>query len=295
MSEFGARAAPNGVLSAGEVARLERLTLTADRPVGGRHGGAHRSVRRGRSLDFADWRDYEPGDDPRTIDVQAWARLDQVLVRLYEADVDLTVHVIVDTSASMGFGDKLRQAQRTVAAIGVVALGRNETLSVSTLHDRVPRRYRGRGALGPLLAHVGAWDAAGPTRLAERAAELALVPRGVGVTAVISDFLTPGWAEAVDRLSVHRDQLVAMAIGSPVDLLDDVVGEMQLVDSETGELVDADLTPDVVAAFRRRRGELRAAMAARVARRGGRWLATDASDDLIGTVVPRLLDAGVIR
>src|SRR5690606_20552389 len=85
-----------GVLVPEEIARIERLALGANRRVPGSASGPHRSRSRGRSLDVVEWRDYQPGDDPRTIDVQAWARLDQVLVRLYEADVDLRVQLVVD-------------------------------------------------------------------------------------------------------------------------------------------------------------------------------------------------------
>ena len=71
--------------------RLEQLQLGTRRRLAGRFAGEHRSTRKGTSLDFADFREYQRGDDPRRIDVGVWARLDQLLVRLYEADDDLTV------------------------------------------------------------------------------------------------------------------------------------------------------------------------------------------------------------
>ena len=109
---------PTTVLEPAELARIERLSLSPDRRVPASATGAHRSSIHGRSLDVVEWREYQPGDDPRTIDVQAWARLDQVLVRLYEGDVDLRVQLLVDTSASMASGDKLRHGVRVAAAIG---------------------------------------------------------------------------------------------------------------------------------------------------------------------------------
>ena len=84
------------LLEPGEIARIERPALTPDRKVPASAAGPHRSVIHGRSLDVVEWREYQPGDDPRTIDVQAWARLDQVLVRLYEGDVDLRIQLVVE-------------------------------------------------------------------------------------------------------------------------------------------------------------------------------------------------------
>jgi uncharacterized protein (DUF58 family) len=77
--------------------RLEQLQLGTRRRLAGRFTGEHRSPRKGTSLDFADYREYQRGDDPRRIDVGVWARLDQLLIRLYEASDDLTVRLLVDT------------------------------------------------------------------------------------------------------------------------------------------------------------------------------------------------------
>ena len=70
-----------------------------------------------------------------------------MLVRLYEADVDLSVQLVIDTSASMKVGNKFDQELRTGAAIAAMVLVLNETVSVATLADRPPRRYRGRSAI----------------------------------------------------------------------------------------------------------------------------------------------------
>lgn len=283
------------VLDASELARIERLAVRLDRPVGAGFAGAHRSRQRGRSLDFADWREYQPGDDPRSIDVQAWARLDQVLVRLYEADVDLSVQLVVDTSGSMTTGGKFRQALRVSAAIAAMALVRNEAVSVSTLADRTPRRYRGRGALPLLLANMSTWKPTGPTPLAELGRHLMVVPRRAGLMVVVSDFLTNDWSSAIDQFTARREQLVAIGVRAEEDDHPDLAGEIQLVDVETEHRVDVDVSPREVEAFTRRRTERRAALERHVLRNNGRWLEVDATEPLIETVVPRLMGIGVAR
>src|SRR5215468_300381 len=103
------------------MARLERLQLGTRRRLSGQFAGEHRSRRHGTSLDFADYREYHPGDDFRRIDYHLWARLDVLLLKLFEADDDLTLRLLVDTSASMA-GPKLQQARRVAAALGFVSL-----------------------------------------------------------------------------------------------------------------------------------------------------------------------------
>src|SRR5579884_1009861 len=84
------------------LARLEALQLGTRRRLAGVLAGEHRSSRRGTSLDFADYRQYHPGDDFRRIDYHLFARLDVLLLKLYEADEDLQLRLLIDTSASMG-------------------------------------------------------------------------------------------------------------------------------------------------------------------------------------------------
>lgn len=283
------------LLDPGELARIERLAVRPDRPVGVGFAGSHRSRQRGRSLDFADWREYQPGDDPRSIDVQAWARLDQVLVRLYEADVDLSVQLVVDTSGSMTTGGKFRQALRVSAAIAAMALVRNESVSVSTLADRTPRRYRGRGAVPLLMATMTGWTPTGPTPLAELARHLTVLPRRSGVVVVVSDFLTGDWTAAVDQFTARREQLVAVGVVAAEDDHPDLAGEVQLVDVETGHRVDVDASPKEVEAFRARRLARRVALERHVVRNGGRYIEVDATDALVETVLPRLMGSGIAR
>lgn len=283
------------VLEPAEIARIERLALTPDRKVPASAAGPHRSVIHGRSLDVVEWREYQPGDDPRTIDVQAWARLDQVLVRLYEGDVDLQIQLVVDTSASMASGDKLRHAARVAAAIGAAALMRNESVSVSSLRDRVPRRYRSRTALAPFLAHIESWKAEGDTPLLARSKELNASTRRPGLVVVVSDFLTPDALNTIDQLAARRSQVLAVLVASEVDENLDTLGEVQLVDVESGSRVDVDLSPDLLAQFSARRAATRRALEQRLARHGSRLVVTWATEDLLGEVIPKLSTAGLLR
>lgn len=283
------------VLEPAEIARIERLALSPDRKVPASAAGPHRSVIHGRSLDVVEWREYQPGDDPRTIDVQAWARLDQVLVRLYEGDVDLRVQLIVDTSGSMAAGNKLRHGVRVAAAIGAAALLRNESVSVASLKDRVPRRYRSRTSLAPFLAHLQSWQAEGDTPLLQRSRELNAATQRPGLVVVVSDFLTPDALNAIDQLAARRSQVLAVLVAAEVDENPDMLGEVQLVDVESGNRVDVDLSPDLITQFRSRRAASRRALEQRLAHHGSRLVVTWSTEDLLAEVVPKLSTAGLLR
>ena len=150
------------LLSPALMARLESLQLTSRHRLVGRFGGDHRSRRHGHSIDFADFREYHPGDDFRRIDYHVMARLDQVLIKLFEADDEIVVRFLVDTSASMSVGGKLTQAKRLVAAMGFVALSAHDSVSVHTFPaEGHPPRFAGRASIPAFLAHVETLEAAG--------------------------------------------------------------------------------------------------------------------------------------
>ena len=130
------------------LAQLARLQLATRRPLAGLAPGTHRSPKRGSSLDFADYREYHPGDDFRRIDYNLYARLDTLLVKLFDAEEDLAVRLLVDTSASMAHGGKLRWAVEAAAALGFVGLVRRDVVSVATVPAGEVRRFAAGGPRG---------------------------------------------------------------------------------------------------------------------------------------------------
>ena len=122
----------NELLPATLLAELERLQLRTRRRLAGRFAGEHRSPHFGTSVDFADYREYHPGDDYRRIDYPLYARTGHLFIRLFEAEDDVSVRLVLDRSASMGFHGKLDQARRMAAAIGFVALLRRDTVTLHT-------------------------------------------------------------------------------------------------------------------------------------------------------------------
>ena len=116
---------------------LERLSLVSKRAYAGAIKGEKRSTRRGVSVEFADYRDYVPGDDLRYLDWNVYGRLDRLLVKLFVEEEDLRVYLLLDRSRSMGFGEpsKFDHARRLIAALAYLALAGLDRVTVATFGD----------------------------------------------------------------------------------------------------------------------------------------------------------------
>jgi uncharacterized protein (DUF58 family) len=103
--------------------KLERIAILSKRAAAGQLQGERRSSKRGQSVEFADFRPYSSGDDFRRIDWNAYARLERFFIKLFIEEEDLTVHLLVDTSKSMDWGNpnKLEYAIRSAGALGYIA------------------------------------------------------------------------------------------------------------------------------------------------------------------------------
>ena len=224
--------------------QLERLLLLMRSPVRGGLKGGRRSVKRGQSVEFADYRDYAMGDDLRQLDWNVYARLEKLFVKLFIEEEDVTVTLLIDASASMATGSpsKLVFAKRAAAAIGYIGLASEDRVAVSALAGRVARRraaMRGSGRVFRLLADLSAIDPAdGPTDLVAAARHAAAQLHGRGVVVLLSDLLDPGADRVIRELAATGSELVILHVLSPDELDPLLEGDLRLVDTETGDRVD---------------------------------------------------------
>ena len=167
-------------------------------PVRGGLKGGRRSVKRGQSVEFADYRDYTLGDDLRQLDWNVYARLEKLFVKLFIEEEDVTITFLVDASPSMAFGrpEKLLFAKRAAAALGYIGLAGEDRVVVAALSG--PDRRGGSAACAAPVACSGCWPtcpaiepAEGPTDLVAAARHAAAQLHGRGVVVLISDLLDP--------------------------------------------------------------------------------------------------------
>src|SRR5262245_40908121 len=224
--------------------QLDRLKVLMKQPVRGGLKGGRRSVKRGQSVEFADFRDYTLGDDLRQLDWNVFARLEKLFVKLFVEEEDVTITLLIDASASMASGkpEKLLFAKRAAAALGYIGLASEDRVAISVLGGRASRRQvalRGSGRVFRLLQRLSGIDvAAGPTDLVAAARHAAAQLQGRGVIVLISDLLDPAADRVIRELAATRSELIILHVLSPDELDPQLEGDLRLVDSETGDGID---------------------------------------------------------
>lgn len=238
------------------LAQLERLSLASRRVFRGRVKGERRSPRKGHSVEFFDYRAYGIGDDLRYVDWNIAGRLDRLHVKLFLDEEDLCLHLLLDASASMGFGDKLQYGGRLAAALGFVGLVNLERVGVGILRDKVAEGWpptRGRNQFLPLVHFLQGMSAGGSTGLNEALGTYASRAREAGVAVVISDLMDPaGFEVGLRALLERRFDVHVVHVLAPEEENPTFTGDLQLIDSETGEMREITLDGEAVRAYRTR-------------------------------------------
>ncbi|GAB4271441.1 MAG: DUF58 domain-containing protein [Candidatus Promineifilaceae bacterium] len=241
--------------------KLEQLTLVAEKVRVGVMKGDRRSTKRGTSIEFADYRSYVKGDDLRRLDWNVYARLERPFIKLLEEEEDLSVHLLVDTSASMNWPDddsgcnKLIYALRLAGALGHIALATNDLLTVTLLGTEERRwgGFRGKGNTLRLLQFLETAVAAGKTNLNISLQNYALRARRPGLLLVLSDMLSPGgYQDGVHALQARGYEVGLLHILSPDEIEPPISGDLKLVDVETDEEAELTLDPTTLSLYRER-------------------------------------------
>ncbi len=243
-------------LEAEVLQRLDSLALLTRRPMASGRPGRRRSPLAGSSMEFADYRRYAPGDDFRRIDWRAYARLERLFLRVFEAEENLTVTVLVDCSDSMYYGNppKATLATSLAAALAYVALKCEDTVIVGTLTDKLAA-YRRAGSGKHAVWSVG--------EFLSRLYDLGRIVTRPGLTIVISDFLAPGGYQAgIRAVRQLRQEVALLQILAPDELEPDIQGGWRLQDSEGVGNIDVSISPAVLQAYRQRLGTFTQELAA---------------------------------
>jgi uncharacterized protein (DUF58 family) len=269
------------LLDSALLSQLELLTLEGLDTIMAVLEGEHAGAARAQFAELTDYRSYQSGDDLRLIDWNAYARLDELLVRTSSEHEGLTLTLLVDCSRSMAVPGhrKLRQAKRLAAAFGAVALLHSDAVRVCALAGATAWPMpvlSGRTAVGRLLADLEWLPSGGGTRLADSVRACRLEATGPGFAVLLSDLLVPGGQdEAVGWLGPAG---TVLHVTDPADA-DPFPGwgggPAELRDSETGEVVTVAVTPALRRRYAERSQARYAALSARCAEAGVRYIRAD--------------------
>ena len=222
--------------------KLEYLYIISKKIFAGRIKAERRSTRRGVSVEFADYRNYTAGDDFRYIDWNAFARLDELLLKLYEEREDLHIYFLVDASQSMTYGElpKLVYAKRVAAALAYIGLSNLDRVSISAFTDSDTNRLpteRGKGKIFTVLDFLEGIDGSGETNLERSFRNFVHTTKRRGLVVLISDLFDPsGFAAGLNVLKFQKHDLFVIHIVDEKETNPNLLGDYHLVDVETNQL-----------------------------------------------------------
>ncbi len=237
--------------------RLDSLDVLSRKILQGKLHGERRSKRRGQSVEFADYRPYVAGDDLRFVDWNIYGRLEQLFLKLFLEEQDLTVHIVVDGSGSMSLGEPSKELfiKKLTAALGYVSLVNNNRVTISFFADGVKGQLanmRGRNYLHKMAEYLLTTECDGSSDFDNSCRQLAAGRIGSGVMIVLSDFLfKDGYDSGLRRLIGNRYDLYAIQVLSAQELSPDLSGELKLIDIEDTDVAEITVSAALAKYYKR--------------------------------------------
>lgn len=247
------------------LAQLNKFSLIVNKRVTSKYVGERKSLYSGRGVTFKDHRIYAPGDDVRMVDWKVYARTDDLYVKRFEEERNLAVHIVVDQSASMGFGSPVAKfdfAAMLGLGFAYLAMKSNEKFQFATFDDGLEmfRPRKGMNQLAAMLVHLNTAKTKGNSNILEAMTKYRKLISTRSFIVLISDFLFPisQIEQALFMLgSSHQIKVIQVLDRVERDMLLD--GDLRLKDSESGAQLRTFVS-------QRLRGEYRTALDDHVAR-----------------------------
>ena len=232
---------------------VRRLEIVARRAVNDQLAGQYHSVFKGRGMDFSDVREYQPGDDVRVIDWNVSARLDELFVKQFVEERELTVILLVDASGSQTFGSRSRRKQETAAELAALlafsAIKNNDRVGLISFSDRiekfVPPKKGRKHVLRVITEILSVTPEGRGTSIATAIEYLTRIVRKRAVVFLISDFMDEGYDKALNIAS-RRHEIIPCVISDPMEETLPNMGLVTFEDPESGRVLTVDTTSAAV-------------------------------------------------
>lgn len=280
------------------VSKISRFSLATSSTLRGHHKGSHRSQRFGASLDFSDFREYYPGDDVRQVDWNVFARTEKVFIKRFLDEQEMRVHILLDSSCSMGEEKKWLFARQIAAAIGLMVLHRDDRLSFSYVQEGNKPIFRKKGSIYrksflQLVSNIE--EAQFKGRFTE--ASLKALSKDSTILVLITDGLESikEWEHFFRRLPHFARDIRCIQIVTEEELNPGYSGDVRLVDAETDEQLNVSISRRVLADYQRGRMQHEAEFEAVARRFGIRKIQLTVEEGLQNAIFNKLLKAHWIQ
>ncbi|MFZ0578119.1 MAG: DUF58 domain-containing protein [Psychrobacillus psychrotolerans] len=278
--------------------KLSRLSISTKSKLRGQHKGSHRSQRFGASLDFSDFREYSPGDDVRQIDWNVYARTDKYFIKRFLDEQEMRVHILLDTTKSMGDSLKWNFAKQLAASLGILVLQRDDRLSFSAVNEDKKPPFRRKGATyrKAFVQTISDIDEPAMTSTFTDNA-LPFLPKDSTVLFVITDCLESieSWERFLQKLPKFAGDIRILQVVTDEELAPSYGGDVQLEDIETLEQVNVSISSRVLESFHRERKEHQQRLELLCHKFGIKILQVNADEGISHTMFQQLLRANWVQ
>lgn len=284
------------------LSQIELLQTLIKNNVAGRFGGNHQSKTYGSSCDFADYRDYIPGDDITKIDWNAFARFDKLYLKLYLDERQVHTRIYIDASRSMGYGKgkKDEQAIKIAAALAYISVCEMDRVSIYIIRDNhveeIISNMLGREAYFNNIGKLNDIVFEGDCSISE-----AILPTtvgyGDGLSVIISDFLTDNdYESAIDHLASKRRDIFCIQVLSQEEISPKTRGKMHLYDSEDSEkFYRRNINREIIRAYKLAVEYATGRIRDHCMSRGGEYMLVSAQDPLNKVFFDNMVTLGVLK
>ncbi|MEK4484942.1 DUF58 domain-containing protein [Psychrobacillus sp. FSL H8-0484] len=236
--------------------KLSRLSISTRSKLRGQHKGSHRSARFGASLDFSDFREYAPGDDVRQIDWNVYARTDKYFIKRFLDEQEMRVHVLLDSTKSMGDPLKWTFAKQLAVSLGILVLQRDDRLSFSVVTTEKKPPFRRKGATYRKAFTQTVSELKEPTMIQSFVENAPIfLPKDSTVLFVISDCLESleSWERLLQKLPKFAGDIRILQIVTSDELAPSYTGDVQLEDVETSHQLNVSMSSRVLETYEQER------------------------------------------
>lgn len=240
---------------------LEKLSIATKKLFPGAMKGKRRSVKRGSSVEFADYRDYQLGDDFRFIDWNIYARLDKLFLKTFVEEENIYIHILLDVSSSMNFGNpsKLEYAKKIAIALGYIGLVDLDMVISATFSETIDvlRPLRGKEQIFKIIDFLNNFSMSSIKKrslIDECLKKYAIKTPFRGVAVVISDFLVNQniYENGLKSLLGKGFDVKAIQVLGDDEINPNLTGELKLQDAETDETKEVTITDRLLERYNKR-------------------------------------------
>ena len=289
------------LLSGREFRVLEGLRFAPRKSFSGKIRGERLTRKKGTSIEFSDYRDYTEGDDLRHLDWNVLARLESPIMKTYRDEEDLAVHLLVDRSPSMNFGEPLKSetAAKLATAFGYIALCGGDALYPRMMGTKsTPTQvFRGRSSFARLNRYLSAPDEEPSTTFSLAASIRAFANQSAraGLVVLITDGMDPDLPAAIRVVGGRGHELFLLQVLSDVEIDPDIEGDLRLLDAETNSRVEITANSAALRYYREALNRHNESLREACLRICGRYILINSSDTVESTVHEKFKREGWVK